>query len=64
MSTNSHSLPRKRGPRFKVNPAQAAQIDKEHRSNESTVDEIAARYGVCRQTIYNVLRRLRRSSAE
>jgi DNA invertase Pin-like site-specific DNA recombinase len=59
MATNGQVSGRKRGPRFKINPEQALQVKKAHEQNIVTVDEIARRFGVTRQTIYNVLKRLR-----
>jgi predicted DNA-binding protein YlxM (UPF0122 family) len=43
---------------------QAEEIRVAHAANESTVDEIALRYGVTKQTIYNTLKRLREASRD
>ena len=64
MATISQFSGRKRGPRFKLTQAQAEQVKLAHESSEATVDAIALRFGVTKQTIYNVLRRLREASDE
>lgn len=63
MATNSQTVGRKRGPRFKLSQEQAHQVKLAHEQNVITVDEIARRFGVTRQTIYNVLKRLRAEEA-
>jgi DNA invertase Pin-like site-specific DNA recombinase len=55
----SQSPGRKRGPRFKLTPEQAAQVKAAYEDGVLTVDDIARQFSVTRQTIYNVLKRLR-----
>ena len=64
MSIISPSINRKRGPRFKVSRAQAQLVKSDYERNEKTVEEIARGLGVTKQTIYNVLSRLRREAVQ
>lgn len=59
MSIERQSLIRKRGPRFKLSRLQAREAQLAYENSSSTVDEIARGMGVTKQTIYNVMRRLR-----
>ena len=59
MSTTSQSQSRKRGPHFKVSRAQAEQIKIAYENSPDSLDEIARKSGVTKQTIYNVIKRLR-----
>jgi DNA invertase Pin-like site-specific DNA recombinase len=63
MSTYNTAVGRKRGPKFKLSPQQAEDVRTAHEAGETPVDEIARQFGVTKQTIYNVLRRLREASA-
>jgi predicted DNA-binding protein YlxM (UPF0122 family) len=58
MSTIVTGAGRKRGPRFKLTPQQAEEVRVAHSRSDATVDEIALRYGVTKQTIYNTLKRI------
>lgn len=62
MAKISQSSGRKRGPRFKINPEQAVRVKNAYDLGVATVEEIAHQFGVTRQTIYNVLRRLQEES--
>jgi transposase-like protein len=59
MARISQAFKRKPGPTFKLSPADADAVREAHEQSEETMEDIALRYGVTRQTIYNALRRLR-----
>lgn len=49
---------RKRGRRFRLNQDEQKQLKSDYDRGESTVDEIAIKFGISRQTLYNILKRL------
>ena len=63
MSTYSPCMARKRGPKFKLSGDQAEAVRRKYESGVATVDDIAREAGVTKQTIYNVLRRLRETQS-
>lgn len=63
MASTGQYPTRKRGPRFKLNPAQQHAAVADYTRNEASVDEIARSYGVTKMTIYNIIKRLRTSGA-
>lgn len=61
MSIYDQESPRKRGPRFKLSAVQCDEVHRAYLANEQTVDEIASLYKVTKQTIYNVIKRIRQA---
>lgn len=59
MAKSSQPAGRKRGPRFKLTPEQALRLKQVYDDGVATVDDIARDFSVTRQTVYNVLKRLR-----
>lgn len=65
MDNNSNLFrTRKRGPKLKLTRAQMEAVRIAHAESEASMDDIAARFHVTKQTIYNVLKRLREEQAE
>lgn len=62
MST-SNDPARKRGRRFRLNPQEQQELKADYDRGEATVDEIAIKFHVSKQTLYNVLKRMAQSSA-
>jgi predicted DNA-binding protein YlxM (UPF0122 family) len=50
---------RKRGRRFRLNLDEQQELKADYDRGDATVDEIAIKFAVSRQTLYNILRRLR-----
>jgi transposase len=65
MKANSgQQLVRRPGPKYKLNRAEMEAVRIAHQESEATVAEIALRFGVTKQTIYNVLKRLEAAESE
>jgi DNA-binding CsgD family transcriptional regulator len=64
MSTPITSAGRKKGPKFKLTPQQAEEMRIAHAHSDITVEDIALRFGVTKQTVYNTLKRLREASRD
>ena len=59
---NSPYNERKLGPRFKLSRSQAHQVMIDYGPADSSVERLARDFGVTKQTIYNVMARLRREA--
>ena len=49
---------RKRGRRFRLNPQEQLELKADYDRGEATVDDIATKFRVSKQTVYNILKRL------
>jgi|GEM_PF-4911107 len=61
---NSPATKRRRGARYKLTRSQAQDVRQAYETSDWTVEEIAHRFGVTKQTIYNVMARLRKEAAQ
>ena len=55
---------RKRGPVYKIGVERAAELEGDYLANKLTMEQIADKFEVTKQTIYNTLRRIRKSREE
>jgi len=53
---------RKRGRRFRLNPQEQQVLKADYDRGQATVDEIASKFRISKQTLYNTLKRLREAS--
>jgi DNA invertase Pin-like site-specific DNA recombinase len=55
---------RKRGRRFRLNPEEQQELKDDYDRGAATVDEIAIKFRISKQTLYNVLKRLHSSASQ